>query len=142
MSSDTVFTTPERKKRSSFPSPPAAPTKKRVKMAQQAAPAENALLLITIKGDGDIATYCSNHAVLAGIGGHFGSAESFLSDELFESVLGVVGGSGYSSVNRDLYDEEEIAELKESALLKLFSKGVHGGGEADPGDVFRGTVVM
>ncbi|CAM9983053.1 unnamed protein product [Ectocarpus sp. 4 AP-2014] len=136
MRSNNDFITPE--KRSIFT--PGAPTKKRMKNTQET-PTENALLLISTKDDGDIATYCSNHSVLSGISGHFGSIELFLSDELFESVLGVVGGSGYSSVNRSLYVPEEIAERKKSALLKLFSLEIHGGGEAPTGEVFRGTIV-
>lgn len=134
MSSNNDFTTPEKKRN---PSPPARVARKRLKQAQEA-PTEDALLLI-----GDTGTYRSNHSVLSGITGHFGSMELFfLSDELFESVLGVVGGSGYSSVNRDLYFPEEIEELKKSALLKLFTQEIHGGGEAQDGQTFRGTIVM
>lgn len=137
MGSNNDFVTPEK---GTF-LPPGAPTKKRAKTAQ-GTPPENALLLISTNDDGDIATYYSNHSVLSGISGHFGSIDLFLSDELFESVLGVVGGGGYSSVNRNLFVPEEIAERKKSALLKLFSLEVHGGGEAPTGEVFRGTIVV
>ncbi|CAM9693154.1 unnamed protein product [Ectocarpus fasciculatus] len=138
MSSSNDFTTPE--KGSVFP--PGAPTKKRATNTRGTQTGRKALLLISTNDNGDIATYCSNHSVLSGISGHFGSIDSFLSDELFESVLGVVGGGGYSSVNRNLFVPEEIAERKKSALLKLFSLEVHGGGEAPMGEVFRGTIVV
>ncbi|CAM9235956.1 unnamed protein product [Ectocarpus sp. 8 AP-2014] len=138
MSSNNDFITPEKRRSTSTP---AAPLRKRAKTTEKE-PTENALLLISTKDDGDIVTYCSNHSVLSGISGHFGSIELFLSDEIFESVLGVVGGSGDWSANRDLYDPEEVVELKKSALLKLFSLETHGGGEAPTGGVFRGTIVM
>ena len=138
MSSSNDFNTPEKKR---CPSPPAAPAKKRSKKTQTS-PTENALLLISIKENGDIASYSSNHAVLAGISGHLGNIDLFLSDELLEDVLDVVGGSGYSSVNSDMYLPEEIAALKKSALIKLFSREIHGGGEAQTGEVFRGTILV
>lgn len=139
MSSSNDLTTPDKKR---SPSYPAAPTKKMRSKNTQMAPTENPLLLISTNESGDIATYCSNHDVLSGISGHFGNIELFMSDELFESVLGVVGGNGYSSVNRDLYDAEQIAEFKKRALIKLFSLKIYGGGEAPTGEVFRGTVVV
>ncbi|CAN0058953.1 unnamed protein product [Ectocarpus sp. 12 AP-2014] len=137
MSFNNDFFTPTKRRGISSPG---APTKKRTKNTQET-PTENALMLISTKDDGDIATYCSNHSVLSGISGHFGSIELFLSDELFESVLGVVGASGYSPVNRNLYVPEEIAAFKKRALLKLFSLEIHGGGEAQTGEVFRGTII-
>ena len=139
MSSNADFTTPEKKRRPSSQSPPAAPARKRLK--DTFASTEDSLLLLTINDVGQIVTYSSNHIVLSEIKGHHNDVE-FLSDELFESVLGIVGGDGYSSVNRDLYVEEEILELKQKALLKLFTQEIYGGGEASEGEMFRGTIVI
>lgn len=136
MSSNDDYTTPTKTRK---PSPPAAPARKRLK--KTLAPTEDALLLVYINDDGQLVNYSSNHTVLSGIKGHHDNIE-FLSDELFEGVLGVVGGNGYSSVSRDMYFEDEIEELKKKALIKLFGQEVHGGGEAQAGEVFRGTMVI
>ena len=135
MSTSRDFTTPEKTKKTSTPS---APVKKRQKTYKST---EKALLLISTKDNGDIVTCSSNHTVLAGIKGHHNDLE-FLSDELFESVLGIVGAGGYSSISRDLYFEDEILERKQKALLKLFTEEIYGGGEASEGEMFRGTIVI
>jgi len=140
MSSNRDFTTPEKKRKPSSPAPPAAPLKKRIKKSPTTLYGDS-LLLVYINEESEIVTYTSNHTVLSGIEGHHANIE-FLSEELFESVLGVVGGNGYSSVDRELYFEDEILELKKKALIKLFSQEVYGGGKAQAGDIFRGTIVV
>ena len=137
MSSNNDFTTPEKKRDCA---PPAAPVKKRLK--ETPVPTEDSLLLIAIDDMGRIVTYSSSHTLLSGISGYHSNIEKFFSDELFERVLDVVGGSGYSSVNRDMYLAEEIMEFKKTALVKLFSQEIHGGAEASAGDMFRGTIVV
>ena len=99
-------------------------------------------MLITHKNDGDIAAYSSNHPVLSGISGHFTDIDLFLSDEVFESVIGIVGANGFSLVNRHMYLEEEVAEIKKRTLIKLFSQTAFGGGDAESGEMFRGTIVV
>jgi hypothetical protein len=136
MSSNDDYTTPEKKRKAS---PPAAPDKKRLKKTPT--PTEDYLLLVYISDDGQLVSYSSNHAVLSGVSGHHGNIE-FLSDELFENVADVVGGNGYSSVSRDMYFPDEIMDFKKKALIKLFSEETFGGGGAQGGEVFRGTIVM
>lgn len=135
-------TTPEKKRPFAPKSPPDAPLKKR--NATTNAPTTDPLLLIFKDGHGGIALYCSNHVVLSEIRGHYGEdqTDEFLSDELFEGVLAVVGGGGYSSVNRELLFADEIFALKKASLLKLFSQEIYGGDTAEMGQVFRGTIVV
>lgn len=103
---------------------------------------ENPLLLISKSDDGEIVTYCSNHPLLAGVSGHQCDILEFYSDELFAKVLSVVGGNGYSPVNRGLCFVEEIDRRMRASLIKLFSQEIFGGGEAETGQVFRGTIVL
>lgn len=136
MSATDNFTTPEKKRKPS--TTPPAPQKKRQKDNQ-----ENALLLISVaENGGGVVTYCSNHPVLGEISGHFGDVLQFYTDELFESVLGVVGENGYSAADRQLCLAEEIRAMMKESLIKLFSQEIHGGGVPEEGQLFRGTIVL
>lgn len=134
------FSTPEKKRKPS--SPPVAPLKKRQKACQDPEPVENALLLISVAEDGDVVAYSSNHPVLTGVRGHWGDISLFYTDVLFESVLDIVGGKGYSAANRGLCFAEEIRKMMKESLIKLFSQEIYGGGHAEDGEVFRGTIVL
>lgn len=122
------------------PCSPPAPLRKRMKKSTE--PVQDALLLIATDDAGEVATYSSNSTILRAISGHCGDIEMFFTDELFESVLSVVGGGGYSSVNRGMYLVEEVVAMKKAALLKLFSREMYGGGPAQEGEMFRGTIVL
>lgn len=137
------FSTPEKKRGPS--SPPVAPLKKRQKENQkpeEPEPVENALLLISVAEDGDVVTYSSNHPVLAEVSGHWSDISLFYTDELFKSVLSIVGGNGYSSANRGMCFADEIREMMKESLIKLFSQEIYGGGHAADGQVFRGTIIL
>lgn len=144
MSATDNFTTPDKKRKPS--SPPSAPLKKRQKENQpepgRVPMKEDALLLISVAENGEVVTYCSNHPVLGEISGHFGDLLQFYTDELFESVLGVVGGNGYSATNRQLCFAEEIRKMMKESLMKLFSQEIYGGGVPEEGQLFRGTIVL
>lgn len=137
------FSTPEKKRSPS--SPPVAHLRKRQKENQdpeEPEAVEDALLLISAAEDGDVVAYSSNHPVLAGVSGHWSDISLFYTDELFESVLDVVGGNGYSATNRELCFAEEIRKLMKESLIKLFSQEIYGGGYAADGQVFRGTIIV
>lgn len=140
----TGFTTPTRTKRTKHNmSPPAAPERK--KPRKSVAPTVNALLLIATDENGGVVTYSSNHPLLSEVMGFYGEGDIslFFTDELYESVLNVVGGNdGSSAADRLLMVVEEIMELKKASLRRLFSEEVYGGGAAVAGQVFRGTIVL
>ena len=136
--------TPERKKRVVPLTPPSAPQKRRQIDDVVSTPTGDPLLLISTDANGKIVTFCSNHPLLSEISGHYGvdDIDAFYSEELFESVLGVVGGNGFSAVYRELFSTDDIAERKKASLLKLFSQDIYGGETAGAGQVFRGTIVI
>lgn len=137
--STSAFTTPD-KKRSTKASPPAAPLKKRLRTkAKKLAP----LLLISSK-DGEIRPYSSNHSLFAEVGGHYDDEdiELFYTDEMYERVVRIIGNDG-STDDRELpLSEGEVVAMKKATLVTFFSEEIFGGGAAEPGEVFRGTIVV
>lgn len=133
-----AFTTPI-KTNPKRASAPGAPLKELRKKAKTVSP-----LLLISSAQGETRLYSSNHPLFAEVRGHYDDEEIdlFFTDEMHESVLRIMSNEGLENDIQLSFSEENVSAMKRATLVTFFSEEIFGGGPAQPGAVFRGTIVV